>query len=111
MKKMLFVVLIGSFLFVACGGDKKTATEYRDASVKAYCEKVFECYPDQAAQQLGSEALCVAQGTASSVSCDKLNYDQADDCLNCYQTLSCANVGSGSDVCASTPGCLHACDD
>lgn len=111
MKQLLFLVLFGALLFTACGGDEKTANEYRDESVKAYCDKVFDCFPADATLQYGSESQCVTDGTAGSVTCDDINYEHADDCLACYKNLSCTAIGSGTDTCASSPACLHACDD
>ena len=109
---MFFGVMFSALFFTACGGDKKSASEYQKETIEAICDKTFDCYPAEAEQEYGSESQCVAQGTATKATCDDIDYDHADKCLECYQNnISCNDILTGVDPCSSTPDCLHSCKD
>ena len=97
MKKL---VITGMFLFVvlvSCGTSKEEA---QDELAKVYCEKIFTCEETAAYRPFlgGSEDGCVdmmkANSEDGSDECPNYNSAKADECISCYNGLSCAEFSA-----------------
>ena len=112
---MMFVLIA-----VSCGGDSKE-DEYAKRYAEATCDKIFNCEGTEAYQAMfgGTESNCVKlmtteaddDGTDDGTDedeCESINWDKADQCIKCYEDLSCDDFMNNDNAC---PICDDTCND
>ena len=121
MKKLLTVMIFVLIAIVSCGGESKE-DEYTEKYAKAMCDKIFNCEGTEMYQAMfgGTESNCVTlmttdaeddgtdDGTDDEEECESINWDKADQCIKCYEDLSCEDFVSEENPC---PVCDETCND
>ena len=84
-----------------CGSSNgSNLQDYCRRGVDAICSRFFQCDPQGAAQQYGTQSACVTQNSAqcASTTCTGgKTFDQgaADQCLAAYPGASCTDLENG----------------
>jgi len=118
MKKLLLAMVL--ILVASCGGSD-SMEEAAENYAKVVCKKIFTCEETAAYEAYvgGTESNCVKLMTSDDETgedtedeCENPNLDKADECISCYEKLSCEDFAAAfsgeKEVC---PVCEETCDD
>lgn len=118
MKKLLLAMVL--ILVASCGGSD-SVEEAQKKFAKTFCKKIFTCEEtvDYQTYLGGTESNCVTflttdteDGEGTDDECKSVNSGKVDECINCYEKLSCegfaAALQSGEEPC---PACDQTCND
>lgn len=113
--KSLILVLMALIVVPISSCGKMSYSEFLEEGAKVFCKKVFTCDEGEGIRQnIPSEKACIEamkqedEEEYEKDSCKNYSASNADKCISCLKTLSCAQFfGEDESLC---PACDKVCE-